>query len=51
MLDVRYATRGFYFGLEPIWNDELQDHEYPDKKYVSYGDPAHFGITLDFAFD
>ncbi len=51
ILDVRYATRGFYFGLEPIWNDDIQDHEYPDRKYVSFGDPAHFGITLDYAFD
>jgi len=48
ILDVRYATRGFYFGLEPIWNEELQDHEYPDKKYVSYGDPVHFGMTVEF---
>ncbi len=51
IFDTRYATRGFYFGLEPIWNEELQDHEYPDKKYISYGDPAHFGLTLDFVFD
>ena len=51
IIDARYATRGFYFGLEPIWNGELQDHEYPDRKYISFGDPAHFGITLDYAFD
>jgi len=51
ILDTRYATRGFYFGLEPIWNDELQDHEYPDKKYISFGDPVQFGLTLDFVFD
>jgi hypothetical protein len=51
ILDVRYATRGFYFGLEPIWNEEHQDHEYPDKKYISYGDPAHFGMTLNYEFD
>jgi outer membrane receptor protein involved in Fe transport len=50
ILDTRYATRGFYFGLEPIWNEELQDHEYPDKKYVSYGDPAHFGVTMEYGF-
>ncbi len=48
ILDTRYTTRGFYFGLEPIWNEELQDHEYPDKKYVSYGDPAHFGVTMEY---
>ena len=51
ILDARYATRGFYFGLEPIWNEDLQDHEYPDRKYVSFGDPAHFGLTLDFTFE
>jgi len=50
ILDERYTTRGFYFGLEPIWNEEIQDHEYPDKKYVSYGDPAHFGATLEYEF-
>jgi len=50
IFDQRYATRGFYFGLEPIWNEELQDHEYPNKKYVSFGDPAHFGVTMDYRF-
>ena len=50
ILDIRYEIRGFYFGLEPIWNDELQDHEYPDKKYISYGDPEHFGLTVDYNF-
>lgn len=51
ILDARYATRGFYFGLEPIWNEDLQQHEYPERKYVSYGDPAHFGLTVDFEFE
>jgi hypothetical protein len=50
ILNTRYATRGFYFGLEPIWNEELQDHEYPDKKYVSFGDPVYFGVTVDYNF-
>ena len=50
ILDSRYATRGFYFGLEPIWNEELQDHGYPDKKYVSFGDPVYFGVTVDYNF-
>jgi outer membrane receptor protein involved in Fe transport len=50
ILDIRYEIRGFYFGLEPIWNDALQDHEYPDKKYISYGDPEHFGVTVDYNF-
>jgi len=48
--DVRYATRGFYFGNEPIWNEDSQDHDYPDKLYVSYGDPMQYGITLKYQF-
>ncbi|MBH31362.1 MAG: hypothetical protein CMG71_05145 [Candidatus Marinimicrobia bacterium] len=40
LLDERYATRGFYFGLEPP--------DYEDKLYVSWGDPRHFGVTLEF---
>lgn len=50
ILDTRYATRGFYFGNEPIWNEELQDHEYPDKLYLSYGDPLHYGLTLKYQY-
>ena len=23
---------------------------YPDKKYISYGDPEHFGVTVDYNF-
>ncbi len=38
VLDVRYATRGFYFGLEPP--------NYEDTLYLSYGDPKHFGLSL-----
>ena len=40
ILDERYATRGFYFGLEPP--------DYEDRLYVSWGDPRHFGVTLAF---
>ena len=40
ILDERFATRGFYFGLEPP--------NYEDKLYVSWGDPRHFGVTLAF---
>ena len=50
ILDARYATRGFYFGNEPIWNEELHDHEYPDKLYVSYGDPLNYGVSLKYHF-
>ena len=49
-LDEPYQVRGFYFGLEPVWNEELQAHEYPDRKYVSFGDPAHFGLTAEYGF-
>ena len=50
ILDTRYAIRGFYFGNEPIWNEELQNHEYPNKLYVSYGDPRHYGLTIKYHF-
>ena len=50
ILDTRYATRGFYFGNEPIWNESLGYHEYPDKLYVSYGDPLQYGLSLQYSF-
>ena len=50
ILDNRYTTRGFYFGNEPIWNEEKEDHEYPDKLYVSYGDPLEYGVSLKYHF-
>ena len=50
ILDTRYATRGFYFGNEPIWNEEESKHEYPDKLYVSYGDPLQYGVTVKYHF-
>ncbi len=42
VLDRKYATRGYVFGLEPP--------DYADKLYVTYGDPALFGATLDLTF-
>ena len=42
ILDVRYAVRGFYFGLEPP--------DYKDKLYVSWGDPRHYGLMVEFSF-
>ena len=42
ILDERYAVRGFYFGLEPP--------DYEDKLYVSWGDPRHFGLMIEFNF-
>lgn len=42
LLDKKYATRGFYFGLEPP--------NYADKLYMSYGDPRQVGITMKYSF-
>ena len=42
VVDERYAVRGFYFGLEPP--------DYEDKLYVSWGDPRHFGLMIEFNF-
>ena len=42
ILDERYAVRGFYFGLEPP--------DYKDKLYVSWGDPRHYGLMVEFSF-
>ncbi|MFH1567156.1 MAG: TonB-dependent receptor [Gemmatimonadota bacterium] len=38
LLDARYAVQGFYFGLEPP--------DYPDRLYVTYGDPRQVGVTV-----
>lgn len=35
--DEVYATRGFFFGLEPP--------DYPNREYIQRGDPRHFGVT------
>lgn len=42
VLDREYAVQGYSFGLEPP--------DYADKLYLTYGDPAQFGITLDARF-
>jgi len=42
ILDSRYAVRGFYFGLEPP--------NYEDKLYIHWGDPAQYGVTLNYRF-
>jgi len=42
LLDKKYATRGFYFGLEPP--------DYANKLYMSYGDPRQAGMTLKYSF-
>jgi len=42
VLDKKYAVQGYSFGLEPP--------DYADKLYLTYGDPAQFGVTLDLTF-
>lgn len=42
VLDKKYVTRGYVFGLEPP--------NFDDRLYVAYGDPAQFGVTLDMWF-
>lgn len=38
LLDERNPVRGFFFGLEPP--------DYPDRLYVTHGDPRHLGVTV-----
>ena len=40
IFNKKYATRGFYFGLEPPL--------YENKLYISYGEPFTFGLTLKY---
>ena len=40
VFDEKYNIRGFYFGLIPP--------NYPDQLWKSFGDPRHFGITIDY---
>ena len=42
IFNTKYATRGFFFGLEPP--------NYEDKLYLSYGEPFTIGITLNYNF-
>jgi iron complex outermembrane receptor protein len=42
LLDERYAVRGFWFGQEPP--------DFPNRRYVRYGDPRHVGITLSYRY-
>ena len=43
ILDERYAVRGFYFNLDPR-------EEVKDMRYITYGDPRQFGVTLSLGF-
>ena len=38
IFNKKYATRGFYFGLEPPL--------YENKLYISYGEPFTIGLTI-----
>ena len=42
IFNKKYATRGFYFGLEPP--------NYNDKLYTQLGSPRHIGLSFDFEF-
>jgi outer membrane receptor protein involved in Fe transport len=42
LLDTKYEVRGFYFGLEPP--------TYAEKLYVAYGDPLHYGLSMNYSF-
>ncbi len=42
LFDRRFATRGFFFGLEPP--------DFPDRSYLQLGHPRHFGLSAEFLF-
>ncbi len=42
IFDEDYATRGFYFGNEPP--------DFPNTLYTKFGDPAQFGVSLEFHY-
>ena len=43
VFDTRYTIRGFYFGLIPP--------DYREQLWKSFGDPRHFGFTLNLNFN
>ena len=42
IFNKQYATRGFFFGLEPP--------NYEDKLYTQLGSPRHVGVSFDYNF-
>ena len=42
IFNTKYATRGFFFGVEPP--------NYENKLYLSYGDPFTIGMTINYKF-
>lgn len=42
VFDKQYATRGFFFGLEPP--------NYENKLYTQLGAPRHLGVSFDYEF-
>ncbi len=42
LFNKRYATRGFFFGLEPP--------NFEDKPYTQFGSPRHLGLSFNYAF-
>ena len=41
IFNEKFVTRGFYFGLIPP--------NYPEELWVSYGDPRHFGVSIEYS--
>jgi len=42
IFDKKFATRGFFFGLEPP--------NYESKEYLQLGAPRHLGVSFDYEF-
>jgi outer membrane receptor protein involved in Fe transport len=42
IFNKKYATRGFFFGLEPP--------DFADKLYTQQGSPRHLGVSFDYEF-
>ena len=42
LFNKKYATRGFYFGVEPP--------NFEDKLYISYGDPFTIGLSINLSY-
>jgi len=42
IFDKKFATRGFFFGLEPP--------NYENTQYVQLGSPRHLGVSFDYEF-
>ena len=43
IFNKKFVTRGFYFGLIPP--------NYPEELWLSYGNPRHFGVTIEYSIN